>query len=281
MFVWYIENMVSQCTKDALMMMPEQRYDRILELMRVDGMVKSAQLRERLNASYETIRRDLEALEERGLIRRTHGGAILVNGTKPQPGEYEDFRSREVQNVERKMEVAEFAAGFVREGQSIALDSGTTASRLAEVLARRFHSLTVVTNSLRIANQLVDKSGFTVILTGGIVKSDEYSLTSDMAVLIFSQVSSIDTFFMTSCGASPERGVTYQRLDEIPVQNKMLEVSEKTYLLIDSSKLGANSLIKMCELSSISGIITDSDVTADQIARFSAAGASIIKPQQQ
>lgn len=260
------------------MMMPEQRYEIILDLMRADGMVKGAQLRERLDASYETIRRDLECLEERGLVKRTHGGAILVGGTKPQSAEYEDFHSREAQNIQQKAEVAEFAAGFIHEGQSIALDSGTTASKLADVLARRFQSLTVVTNSLRIANQLVDKRGFTVILCGGIVKSDEYSLTSDMATLIFSQVSSVDMFFMTSCGVSPERGVTYQRPDEIPVQNKMLEVSEKTYLLIDSSKLGMNSLIKMCDLTSISAILTDSEVTDEQISRFSAAGATILKP---
>lgn len=258
--------------------MAEQRYTEIIEMLKLGGTVKSSSLRDHFNTSYETIRRDLEYLEEQGILRRTHGGAILAERSLQNSG-YVDFQRREAQNIEKKMEVAEFAAGLVREGQSVALDSGTTASKLADVLARRFQHLTVVTNSLRIANQLVDTTGFTLILTGGIVRADEYSLTSDMATLIFSNVSSIDVFFLTSCGVSPERGVTYQRPDEIPVQNKMLEVSEKTYLLIDSSKLGMNSLIKMCDLDCISQVITDSDVTDEQIDKFGRAGVSIISPR--
>lgn len=259
------------------MMMAEQRYTEIIEMLKVDGTVKSARLRDYFNTSYETVRRDLEYLEEQGILKRTHGGAILAERALQTAG-YVDFLRREAQNTEQKIEVAEFAASLVKEGQSVALDSGTTASRLADVLARRFQHLTIVTNSLRIANQLVDNTGFTLILTGGIVRADEYSLTSDMATLIFSNVSSIDVFFLTSCGVSPERGVTYQRPDEIPVQNKMLEVSEKTYLLIDSSKLGANSLIKMCDLTCISQVITDSNVTDEQIEKFRQAGVSIISP---
>lgn len=257
------------------MLMPEERYIKIKELLEKNGSVTATELRVLMGTSYETIRRDLEYLELSGVLKRSHGGAVKVNKYEPQQQSYVDFKSRENQNYLKKHQIALKASEFIVEGQAIALDSGTTAHELARIIKDKFETLTVVTNSLHVINELVDKKNFTLILAGGIFKNDEYSFVSDMSYDLFSKLN-LHIFFLTTCGVSIERGVTYQRVDEISAQSKMLEASEKTILITDSSKIGVNSLIKMCDLDKIDMIITDSDVTKDVVDQFENVGVDII-----
>lgn len=263
-------------------MLVEQRYQRIIDLMQADGSVRVSELKKNLGVSPETIRRDLENMEQQGLIRRTRGGAFLNMEVLQAGGNdkavYTPFGKRELENLESKMEIADFAVRFINEGESIALDSGTTSYELARVIKKRFRNLTVVTNSLAIANELSDAPGITLIVTGGVYRPEESAFASDMAGLIFSKLS-INTFFLTTCGISVEKGVTYQRMDEIIVQEKMMEASEKTIVIADSSKLGINSLVKMCDINRVSFIITDSTAKPGQIAPFEDAGVMVQKPE--
>lgn len=262
-------------------MLVEQRYQRILDLMKATGTgsVRVGDLKKNLDVSSETIRRDLENMESQGLIRRARGGAFLNEGAAMDNSHnrYLPFGVRGQERVESKKEIAEFAVSFIKEGQSIALDSGTTAYALARVIKQRFKELTVVTNSMAIANELADAKGVTLIVTGGVYRPEEAAFVSDMAGLIFSKLN-IDVFFLTTCGISVERGVTYQRMDEILVQEKMMEASDKTYVIADSSKLGTNSLVKMCDVDQISMIITDSGAKESQIAPFVQVGIPVEKP---
>ena len=164
---------------------------------------------------------------------------------------------------------------YIHEGQAIALDSGTTALLLARAVKGKFRALTVVTNSLAVANELAGCEGITLVVTGGIYRSDEEAFVSDIATLIFSKIN-VDIFFLTTCGISVERGITYQRMDEILVQNKMMEAAEKTVVIADSSKLGVNSLVKMCGIDQVSMIITDSGAPRAQIETFEKAGVSVV-----
>ena len=156
----------------------------------------------------------------------------------------------------------------------IAVDCGTAALALARVIKTRLRSLTVVTNSLAIANELADTEGITLVVTGGVYRADEEAFVSDIATLIFSRIN-VDLFFLTTCGISVERGVTYQRMDEILVQNKMMEAAARTVVITDSSKIGVNSLVKMCDVSRISMIITDPGVSRQQAEAFQAAGIPV------
>lgn len=254
-------------------MIPEKRYLHIMNMLQEDGTVQTKKIKDALGVSFETVRRDLNHLENEGRLFRVSGGAVLANlntslmpahnSTKAVTDIYMPFDDRSKQNLERKRDVAELAATLVNEGDSLALDSGTTALELAKVLKSRFKNLTIVTNSLNIADELSDASGFTIMLTGGILRRDERSLVSDMATLIFQNIS-VNTFFMTTCGVSAEKGVTYQRLDEMSIQLAMLEVSEKAVLITDSSKIGINSLIKMCDLEDIHAVVTDSGISQKQ-----------------
>ncbi|MGN0295268.1 MAG: DeoR/GlpR family DNA-binding transcription regulator [Lachnospiraceae bacterium] len=275
-------------------MLSEQRYEKISGLLEREGSVKTSTLCSLLSASRETIRRDLETMEAQGLLRRIRGGAmkldpaktdlqmqsVPVQDMKSESLQYASFDTRQKQHFLNKEKVARKAAEYISEGQAIALDSGTTALELARVIKRRFHSLTVVTNSLPVASELADAEGITLVLTGGIYNSDEKAFTSDLATLIFSRIN-IDILFLTTCGISVERGITYQRVDEIIVQDRMMEASGKTIVIADSSKIGTNSLVKMCEIDRISMIITDSNAPAEQTKALEQAGVQVVISQDQ
>lgn len=259
-------------------MLSEQRYKEILNLLEREESVKTTTLCKVLQTSRETIRRDLEFMEAKGMIRRIHGGAMRIENTPEQNLSYTSFNKRKMEHLLNKEEVAREAASQIREGQAVALDSGTTSLILAKVIKERFHSLTVVTNSLAVANELADAEGITLVVTGGIYRADEEAFVSDIATLIFSKIN-VDIFFLTTCGISVERGITYQRMDEILVQNRMMDAAERTIVIADSTKLGVNSLVKMCGIDRISMIVTDSMASAQQIAAFEHAGVRVVVPE--
>ena len=262
-------------------MLAEQRYQKILDFMKADGSVRVADLKKTMGVSPETVRRDLENMEEMGLIRRTRGGAFLnkeeMGDAKP-PTAYIPFQVREQEHARSKEEVAGFALNYIRDGQSIALDSGTTSYELARALKGKYRSLTVVTNSIAIINELAEAKEITLIATGVVYRPEEHAFVSDMAGMIFSRLS-IDTFFLTTCGISVDKGITYQRMDEIFVQEKMMEASDRTIVIADSSKLGVNSLVKMCDIDRISMVITDSFAAEEQIEPFLKAGIPVKMPE--
>ncbi|MGN0267771.1 MAG: DeoR/GlpR family DNA-binding transcription regulator [Lachnospiraceae bacterium] len=279
-------------------MLSEQRYEKISSILEKEGSVKTSSLCRLLSASRETIRRDLETMEEQGLLRRIRGGAMKLEKGKskeqqmdsaqnysvqngfPDNQQYASFDKRQKENFLNKKNIARKAAEFISEGQAIALDSGTTALELARVIKHRFHYLTVVTNSLPVAAELADAEGITLVLTGGIYNSDERAFTSDLATLIFSRIN-IDILFLTTCGISVERGITYQRVDEIIVQDKMMEASGKTIVIADSTKIEVNSLVKMCGIDRISMLITDSNASAEQTKALEQAGVQVVISQDE
>ena len=259
-------------------MLVEQRYQKIIELLKADGSVRASALKNKLDVSSETIRRDLENMENQGMLRRTRGGAFLNEnyGMSETNSIYTPFGVRDQKHIDKKKEIAEFALSFIKDGQSIALDSGTTAYALAKAMKSRFNNLTVITNSMVIANELADTKGITLIVTGGAYSPEESAFVSDIAGLIFEKIN-VDIFFLTTCGISVEKGVTYQRMDEIFVQEKMMDAASRTVAIADSSKLGTNSLVKMCDVNRISMVITDSNAKEEQIKPFEKAGIPVKK----
>ncbi len=256
-------------------MLSEQRYEEIYQLLEREGSVRTITLCDALQTSRETIRRDLETMEAKGLLRRIRGGAMKLEVPQNKDLTYTSFSKRREEHISDKEAIALEAVNHICEGQAIALDSGTTALFLAKAVKARFRSLTVVTNSLAVAQELAGAEGITLVLTGGVYRADEEAFVSDVATLIFSRIN-VDIFFLTTCGISVERGVTYQRMDEISVQNKMMEAADRTIVLADSSKMGNNSLVKMCGLEDISMVITDSGVSAAQAEAFESAGVRVV-----
>lgn len=256
-------------------MLLEQRQEEIVQLLMKEKSVKTSTLCGLFATSRETIRRDLETLEGQGMLKRIHGGAMRIDPSPESNVIYTSFDQRRTEHSSNKEEIAEEAAEYIQEGQVIALDPGTTSLELARVIKGRFHKLTVVTNSLSIANELADAEGITLVLTGGIYDPEEKACFSDMATLIFSRIN-IDILFLTTCGISVNRGITYQRMEDLVVQERFMEASDETIVIADSSKLGMNSLVRMCGIERVSMIITDPSATAGQVAAFEEAGIDVV-----
>lgn len=172
--------------------------------------------------------------------------------------------------------MTQYALTLIRDGQSIALDHGTASLELARALKRQFRFLTVITNSMDIINELKDAREITLISTGGVYHPEGAAFVSDMAGLIFSKLN-IDLLFLSPDGISVDRGITYQRMDEILVQEKMMKASDKLIVLADSARLGNNSLAKMCGADKAGLIITDSLAEEKQIMPFLQANIPINK----
>ncbi len=260
-------------------MLTEQRYEEIYQLLEREGSVRTITLCDALQTSRETIRRDLETMESKGMLRRIRGGAMKLEPSQNKNLTYTSFQNRRDEHLTHKEAVAMEALNYISEGQAIALDSGTTSLFLARAVKARFHSLTVVTNSFAVAQELAGAEGITLVLTGGVYRADEEAFVSDVATLIFSKIN-VDIFFLTTCGISVERGITYQRMDEISVQNKMMEAADRTIVVADSSKIGNNSLVKMCGIEAVSMIITDSGVPARQVKAFEDAGVRVVMAKE-
>lgn len=253
-------------------MLTQQRHKEIVRLLDERGSVKASVLCELLETSRETVRRDLEALEKQKKLQRIHGGAMkLETGS----GLYTSFRQRENKNLRAKAAIAQEAVKYISPGQAIALDCGTTGLVLAREIKKQFTSLTVVTNSLAVANELTDAEGITLVVTGGVYNPEEQGFLTDMATLILSRIN-IDLFFLTVWGVSLDRGITYHRMNDLAIQAKLMESSDKTIVLADSSKLGVNSLARMCGIEEIDMIITDSLAPAATVQAFEQAGIKVV-----
>ncbi len=234
-------------------MLANDRYNKILDILERDGSVKTSKLVELLGISLETVRRDLDFLEKQGELQKVHGGAILKN----KEGVNLTYSLREVKNTEEKKEIATLALNYIKEGETIALNSSTTNIEIARLIKNRYSSLTIVTNSLRIAEELADIKGINLILAGGVYNKNEFAFLGEITSNFLDNFS-VDKSFVSVGGISLKRGITDFLMDEVLVERKMIEIGEEVIILADSSKIDSNSLIKICEMKDIDFIITDS-----------------------
>lgn len=262
--------------KGFQIMLAQQRYNMILELLQTNGIVHSADLVKKMQVSSETIRKDLDFLEQEKRLARVHGGAIPLQGGKntDHTPEYISFQTRNTQHMDQKAAITNYAASMVKEHQVVALDYGSTSQMMAVALKKHFHSLTVITNSLQNALILSECPDFTIILTGGVLNKDEFTLGNDFTPML--DFLHIDILFMTVTGIDPVIGCTDQCLREAKIQNQMRQTASQTIVLADSSKFGKGSLVKVCTLRDVSTIITDRNLSASMEQDIRDAGASLI-----
>lgn len=255
----------------GLALLAHERYEEILKLLEKDGSVKVSMLTKLFNVSIETIRRDLEHLEKQNHLKRVYGGAVLEKINKKQF----NFETREKEYIEEKREITNTAVKFITEGQSIAMDASTTNLEVAKILKTKFKKLTILTNSLAIANELADMEYYTIILTGGIFIKDEFSLVGDIAEKNISDFY-IDTAFISISGVSLHAGLTEYSFDGIQIQKKMIEVSKQVIVLADNSKFDVVCLQKVADLDKVDMIITDSKLKKCVLDKYLNKGIKII-----
>ncbi|NBC82934.1 MAG: DeoR family transcriptional regulator [Bacteroidetes bacterium] len=235
-------------------MLATQRREKIIDLLREDGSAKVAKLARVFRVSEVTIRQDLEQLERDGKLVREHGGAYLE--------QVEHFAKNlalfNQENLDKKSAIAAKAMNYIRDGEIIILDSGSTTTEIAKRL-KGFHNLTVITNSLNIGLEIGGSPGIELMVTGGDFKPPTLSLTGQKASDFFSNIH-VDKLFLATAGISLKSGLTYPSISDIVVKKAMIDAADEVYLVADSTKIGKSSLASLGALSLIDYIITDSGI---------------------
>lgn len=241
-------------------MLPNQRREKILELIREDGHAKVLDLSRIFKVTEVTIRQDLERIEKEGLIVREHGGAYLKN----IDSSVRNFSLQNQENMAEKIIIARKAIEFITDGDTIILDSGSTTTEIAKLLTG-YRNLTVITNALNIALILGAQMGINVIVTGGEFKPPTLSLTGQKAADFFQSLH-VDKLFLATAGIALKSGLTYPGISDICVKRAMIDSANEIYLVADSTKIGKSSFASLGALSLINYLITDSKITSEDIA---------------
>lgn len=235
-------------------MIPNQRREKIYELIKEDGSAKVIDLARIFKVTEVTIRQDLEKLEKDGLVIKEHGGAFLKN-IKDQ---VQAFSLANLENMEKKELIALKCLDYIESGDTIILDSGTTTTEIAKKL-KGFKNLTVITNALNIALLLGAEPGIEVIVTGGEFKPPTLSLTGQKAADFFKGIN-VQKLFLATAGISLKSGLTYPSISDLVVKKAMIDAADTTYLVADSTKVGKSAFASLGALSLIDYIITDGGI---------------------
>lgn len=254
-------------------MFPEERRRRILEQMRSGAAVTVADLASEFGVSESSIRRDLRDLEQSGLLARTHGGALPVDGTLEEPS----FAEKSALHLAEKREIARVAAGLVKDGDSIILDAGTTTLEIARLLLQR-RDLTVVTNAYHIAAEMADAPGIRVVVTGGEIKGNTLALVGPMAERALEEIN-VDRVFLGTNGLDLERGLTTPTQAEAAIKRRMIAAARQTIVVADHTKMGKVAFATIAPVTRAHIIITDRHMDSDVARELKARGVEVLVAQ--
>lgn len=228
-------------------MLLDQRRDEILQLIERQGFVSLHELVDKLGASESTVRRDLEYLDGIGQVRRTRGGAAYT-GDHITP-----FEERRTTSLDQKQRIGRAVAEEIEPGDTVLLDGGTTTLEVARCLAGK--SLQVVTNSLPIANLLVNQPNIELILIGGYLYPRTGVALGPLAAASLSHLH-VHRVVM-SCGGITEKGLFNSNTLLVDAERQMLEAADEIWVVADSTKFGRTALAHLCSLSSVTRLFTD------------------------
>jgi DeoR/GlpR family transcriptional regulator of sugar metabolism len=247
----------------------EERLEKILALFEKDNRLVTKDLPERFNTTSVTIRKDLAILEQRGLLKRTHGGAIRTK--KLYPGLA--LNEKEKINLDEKIRIAKKAATLISKGDTIILDSGSTTSLLAKEI-KNLQGITVITNAINIANELL-QSDIEVILIGGLLLKQTLTMFGPLADIALRKITA-DKLFMGVDGIDFEVGLTTPNIQEAETSRVMMEISGEVILVVDSSKFGRRSLGVISKVNEINRIITTKKLTESEVEKLNKGDVEII-----
>ena len=250
-------------------MLTDERRALILDRLRTQGRVLAADLTAELDVSADTIRRDLRELDDAGLVRRVHGGAL------PRHGDASPFASRERRAPEAKASIARLAAETVRDGQVVVLDGGTTTLELARALPDDLRA-SVITTSPPIALALAAHPGLEVTVVGGTLRANAL-VTVGAAAVEALRVIRADIVFLGVCGLHPEIGVTTEDLEERHVKAAMIDGAAEVVALADHDKLGTAMPVVVAPMTAVTHLVTDADVDDAALAPYLALGIEVLR----
>ena len=245
-----------------------ERQERLNEVIRASGTARVDQLCAELSVSPATVRRDLEALEAKGLIRRVHGGAMSLENRQAEPL----FDEKVSVSLKEKREIASKAATLIQSGETIFLDGGSTTLELARQLRNRT-DITIVTNSLR-ATQELSGSGPQVILIGGELRRRSQTMVGSLTRLMIDHLH-FDRAFMGTIGITAD-GATTTDPNEAFTKELVMKKASEVILLADSKKGGKVSFASVGQISDIDRLITDQTFDAKLESALKKKGIAVL-----
>ncbi len=229
------------------------RYTKLLEIVNENKRIEVSKLSELLNVSQVTIRKDLDALEEKGLLKREHGYAVMTSS--------DDISSRLAFNYDIKRKIAHLASDLVRDGETVMIESGSSCALLAEELANNKKDVTIITNSIFIANYIREGNA-KVVLLGGDYQPESQVLVGPLTRKCVKDFF-VDKLFIGTDGYSPKIGFTGKNLMRTETVKAMSESAEKIIILTDSSKFSERGVVSQFRANEINYLFTDTNISED------------------
>ena len=250
--------------------LPEERRLRIAAQLRRDTRVRVEDLAARYSVSGETIRRDLQVLEERGILRRVYGGAVAQEARGWEPGADE----RAIARLDPRRAIAAAAAALVEPGETLVFDVGTTVAETARALPATFSGRALCV-ALPTAAELAGREGVEVHLAGGQIRRGDLACVGTGTEKFFERFFA-DRAFVAASGVHPKAGVTGEDLAEIPVRQAILSQAAEVYVLADGAKLGRVAVGRVCPLSAVTAVVTDAGADLETIRALEQTGVRVI-----
>ncbi len=255
-------------------MLAIERRREILTRLEADGKVIVSELAREFDVTEETIRRDLEKLDKEGLASKTYGGAVAKTGTLHDL----PYKVRLAVNVDKKERIADTVASLVSDGERIMLDASSTAIYIVRKLKTK-KNLTVITNSVEILLELADKSDWTVLSTGGILKDGALSLNGSSAEKMIGAYH-VDTAICSCKGVDLSLGITDSNEKDSQIKQAMFASAERKILAADIGKFNVKSFVKVCELAELDLLVTDSEPGEKWDTECKEKGVGLIIPSK-
>lgn len=251
-------------------MLSTERHQQIIDLLEKNGSVTVTELVNRFGTSEMTIRRDLDILEKRFMLRRVHGGAVSARGSSYEP----PYGSRMMENSEIKQQIGKAAAALIKNGDSISLDTGTTTYEVARHISEK-QDLTVITHSYPITSLLMENLRNRLICTGGIVRAGELSMVGDLAIRAYQEYF-VDKLFLGVGGIDTKIGLTEFNLEDTLVKRAMVQNAKEVIVVADSSKFNQVAFTLVAPVRVVRKIVTDSSLDPTIVSQLEKEGIEVI-----
>ncbi len=254
-----------------------ERLNRLLQILAERGTVEVEAVAAELSASLATVRRDLDHLAEQQLLTRTRGGAVANNVAYDLPLRYKTAR-----HSAEKQRIGEAAARLVAPGTVVGLNGGTTMTEVARALAVRPDlnttgegaQLTVVTNALNIANELLVRSRMKIVVAGGVVRPQSFELVGPLGSALLNEVT-LDIALLGVDAVDVELGAAAHHEGEAAMNSLMVNRAKRVVVIADSSKLGGHAFARICPIERVQTLVTDSGAAPEAVRAFRDAGLDV------
>lgn len=249
-------------------MYPIERQQKIVEIVQTQHVVKHAELTEILDISMETLRRDIQVLVKQGIVEKFYGGIKEVK----QPLTETIIEQRMVSQLDEKVAIARACAELIQEGDCIFLDSGSSTYQISKFIQNK-KNLTVITNSLPIAMELLHTS-VEIILLGGKVRHSEKSILAYDFLLQYNLLNISKAFICTS-GISLKNGLSDYSFEEVITRRNIINIAQTIYVVADHTKFERDVAVKVCPLSDVNYFITDTNLKDAVYEQYEKTGINI------